>query len=152
MVLYIYIHHFPFVIVEKMYRTNTVVQRQLPETCLLYTSSVSRATATLSSTPALNIPSSATRRTLPSSSASPASTRLIPVSYTHLALVTIIGSLIGGAHIWGYYPGKIWSQLICYILLIPVEVHGREKIHKRTSLSLIHISNIRQHCHHPNLQ
>lgn len=29
---YIYIHHFPFVIVEKMYRTNTVVQRQLPET------------------------------------------------------------------------------------------------------------------------
>ena len=34
------------------------------------------------------------------------------------ALVTIIGSLIGGAHIWGYYPGKIWSQLICYILLI----------------------------------
>lgn len=43
------------------------------------------------------------------------------------ALVTIIGSLIGGAHTWGYYPGKIWSQLICYILLIPVEVHGREK-------------------------
>ena len=39
------------------------------------------------------------------------------------ALVTIIGSLIGGAHIWGYYPGKIWSQLICYILLIPVAVY-----------------------------
>ncbi|MCR6503749.1 MULTISPECIES: 1-acyl-sn-glycerol-3-phosphate acyltransferase [Bacteroides] len=49
------------------------------------------------------------------------------------ALVTIIGSLTGGAHIWGYYPGKIWSQLICYILLIPVEVHGREKLHKHTS-------------------
>ena len=32
------------------------------------------------------------------------------------ALVTIIGSLLGGAHIWGYYPGKIWSQLICYLL------------------------------------
>ena len=43
------------------------------------------------------------------------------------ALVTIIGSLIGGAHIWGYYPGKIWSQLICYILLIPVEVHEGRK-------------------------
>ena len=26
------------------------------------------------------------------------------------ALVTIIGSLLGGAHFWGYYPGKIWSQ------------------------------------------
>ena len=44
------------------------------------------------------------------------------------ALVTIIGSLIGGAHIWGYYPGKIWSQLICVFLLIPVKVRGREKI------------------------
>ena len=26
------------------------------------------------------------------------------------ALTTIIGSLIGGAHVWGYYPGKIWSK------------------------------------------
>lgn len=49
------------------------------------------------------------------------------------ALVTIVGSLIGGAHIWGYYPGKIWSQLICVFLLIPVKVRGREKIHKHTS-------------------
>lgn len=23
------------------------------------------------------------------------------------AIVTIVGSLLGGAHIWGYYPGKI---------------------------------------------
>ncbi len=49
------------------------------------------------------------------------------------ALVTIIGSLIGGAHIWGYYPGKIWSRLTCHILLIPVKVHGRENLDKRTS-------------------
>lgn len=49
------------------------------------------------------------------------------------ALITIIGSLVGGAHFWGYYPGKIWSQLICFFLLIPVEVHGREKVHKQTS-------------------
>lgn len=49
------------------------------------------------------------------------------------ALVTIVGSLIGGAHIWGYYPGKIWSQLICFFLLIPVKVKGREKIAKKTS-------------------
>ena len=25
------------------------------------------------------------------------------------ALVTIIGSLLGGSHFWGYYPVKIWS-------------------------------------------
>lgn len=49
------------------------------------------------------------------------------------ALTTIIGSLLGGAHIWGYYPGKIWSQLICLFLLIPVKVRGREKVQKRTS-------------------
>ena len=49
------------------------------------------------------------------------------------ALTTIIGSLIGGAHVWGYYPGKIWSQLTCYVLLLPVEVHGREKLDKHTS-------------------
>lgn len=49
------------------------------------------------------------------------------------AIVTTIGSLLGGAHIWGYYPGKIWSQLICLFLLISVKVHGREKLHKRTS-------------------
>ena len=53
------------------------------------------------------------------------------------ALVTIIGSLLGGAHFWGYYPGKIWSQLICYLLLIPVKINGREKLHKRTSYVFI---------------
>ena len=44
------------------------------------------------------------------------------------AIVTIVGSLLGGAHFWGYYPGKIWSQLICLFLLIPVKSHGREKL------------------------
>ena len=49
------------------------------------------------------------------------------------ALTTIIGSLIGGAHVWGYYPGKIWSQLTCYLLLLPVRVVGREHLNRRTS-------------------
>lgn len=49
------------------------------------------------------------------------------------ALITIIGSLLGGAHFWGYYPGKIWSQAVCLILLIPIRVVGREKLHKHTS-------------------
>ena len=31
------------------------------------------------------------------------------------AIVTIIGSWIGDPHFWGYYPGKIWSQLFCYV-------------------------------------
>lgn len=49
------------------------------------------------------------------------------------ALVTTLGSFIGSAHFWGYYPGKIWSQLTCYILLIPVKVKGRKHINKKTS-------------------
>ena len=49
------------------------------------------------------------------------------------ALVTIAGSFIGSAHFWGYYPGKIWSQLFCYVLLIPVKVKGRKNINKKTS-------------------
>lgn len=49
------------------------------------------------------------------------------------AVITIIGSLLGGPHIWGYYPGKIWSQLICLFLLIPVKVKGRKKVKKGTS-------------------
>ena len=49
------------------------------------------------------------------------------------ALVTIVGSILGGAHFWGYHPGKIWSRLICIMLLIPVEVKGKENLHKRTS-------------------
>ncbi|MDR0973227.1 MAG: 1-acyl-sn-glycerol-3-phosphate acyltransferase [Prevotellaceae bacterium] len=49
------------------------------------------------------------------------------------ALVTIIGSLVGDARVWGYYPGKVWSILVCFILLIPVRVYGREKVKKGTS-------------------
>lgn len=49
------------------------------------------------------------------------------------AIVTIIGSWIGSAHFWGYYPGKIWSRIICNVLLIPVEVRGREFVDKKTS-------------------
>lgn len=49
------------------------------------------------------------------------------------AFTTIIGSLVGGAHVWGYYPGKIWSQLTCYLLLLPVKVVGRENLDKHTS-------------------
>jgi hypothetical protein len=44
------------------------------------------------------------------------------------ALVTIVGSILGGAHFWGYHPGKIWSRLICIMLLIPVEVKGKENL------------------------
>ncbi len=49
------------------------------------------------------------------------------------SITTILGSTLGSAHFWGYYPGKIWSQLICFFLLLPVRVKGRENISKTTS-------------------
>lgn len=50
------------------------------------------------------------------------------------AIVTIIGSWIGNPHFWGYYPGKIWSQLFCYVLLIPVKVVGHPEVLKKNIL------------------
>jgi len=44
------------------------------------------------------------------------------------ALTTILGCFLGNAHFWGYYPGKLWSRLICRILLLPIRVEGREHI------------------------
>lgn len=49
------------------------------------------------------------------------------------ALFTVIGCWIGNGHFWGYYPGKIWSQLFCYLLLIPVKVTRNKNVHKNTS-------------------
>ena len=34
---------------------------------------------------------------------------LLLVATILTALVTIIGSFVGSAHFWGYYPGKCWS-------------------------------------------
>lgn len=49
------------------------------------------------------------------------------------ALTTIIGCWLGNGHVWGYYPGKIWSRLFCHILLLPVKVERNPKVHKKTS-------------------
>lgn len=49
------------------------------------------------------------------------------------ALVTTIGSTIGSAHFWGYYPAMIWSRLMCWGMLLPVKVIGCEKLQKNTS-------------------
>ena len=49
------------------------------------------------------------------------------------ALITAIGSLLGSASFWGYFPGKIWSIIVCRSLLIPVTIEGRENIDRSTS-------------------
>lgn len=49
------------------------------------------------------------------------------------ALATSVGSVLGSAHFWGYWPGRLWSRLICRILLLPVRVEGREHLQKGRS-------------------
>lgn len=49
------------------------------------------------------------------------------------AFTTMIGCWLGNGHVWGYYPGKIWSQLTCLVFLLPVKVEGRENIDHKTS-------------------
>ena len=35
-----------------------------------------------------------------------------------------VGMLVGNGHFWGYYPGKLWSQLTCFLFLLPVKSQG----------------------------
>ncbi len=44
------------------------------------------------------------------------------------ALTTTIGGILGNSDFWGYYPGMIWSRIICTILLLPVKVEGSGNI------------------------
>ncbi len=49
------------------------------------------------------------------------------------SLAMAIGSTIGSAHYWGYYPGRIWSWFMCRLLLLPIKVEGKENIDAHTS-------------------
>lgn len=49
------------------------------------------------------------------------------------ALFTCVGCMIGNGHVWGYYPGKIWSRLIVWLCLLPVKVEGREHLDPKQS-------------------
>ena len=47
--------------------------------------------------------------------------------------VTIIGSNLGFAKFWAYWPAKIWSWVTIRSYLLPVHVEGRDNIDKNTS-------------------
>ncbi len=55
------------------------------------------------------------------------------------SLATIIGSLVGNAHFWSYYPGHVWSWLTVRLLLLPVRIEGRE--HLRPGQSYVFVAN-----------
>lgn len=64
---------------------------------------------------------------------------LILIATILTAVVTVIGCTLGNGHFWGYYPGKLWSQFILWILLIPVKVTGRENL--KHGESYVFVSN-----------
>lgn len=49
------------------------------------------------------------------------------------ALITLLGTWLGNRDFWGYYPGRYWSKLTCWLALCPVKVIGRENIDPKTS-------------------
>lgn len=49
------------------------------------------------------------------------------------SIITVLGCMLGNGHFWGYYPGKLWSQLWIRLLLLPVKVEGREHLQKNQS-------------------
>lgn len=58
---------------------------------------------------------------------------LIIVATILCALTTIIGCTLGKPRFWGYWPGRVWSIVVCRLLLLPIEVVGREKLDKKSS-------------------
>jgi 1-acyl-sn-glycerol-3-phosphate acyltransferase len=61
---------------------------------------------------------------------------MLPVLFVLTALtaiVTIIGSSLGGGRWWGYYPAVVWSKLFCWLTMVKVTVVGRENVDVSTS-------------------
>ena len=57
---------------------------------------------------------------------------IIFVATVLTSLITILGGFIP-AHVFGYYPGRIWSKVVLRVLLLPIHVEGREHLHPRQS-------------------
>ena len=58
---------------------------------------------------------------------------LIIVATIVTAVMTVIGSALGGGRWWGYYPEVIWARIFCWLAFVKVTVRGRENIDPSTS-------------------
>ncbi len=56
----------------------------------------------------------------------------IVVTLMTVLLITV-GCSLGNGHFWGYAPGHWWAHIILKLLLIPVEVEGRDHLEKEQS-------------------
>ena len=57
---------------------------------------------------------------------------IIFVATVLTSLITILGGFIN-AHVFGYYPWRIWSKVVLRVLLLPIHVEGREHLQPRQS-------------------
>ena len=57
---------------------------------------------------------------------------IIFVATVLTSLITILGGFIN-AHVFGYYPGRIWSKVVLRVLLLAIHVEGREHLQPRQS-------------------
>ncbi len=53
------------------------------------------------------------------------------------SIATIIGCAVGPASWWSYYPGRLWARAFVRILLLPVEVTGRENMQPGQSYVIV---------------
>lgn len=58
---------------------------------------------------------------------------LLLITTALTSLTTVIGSTLGFANFWNYWPAKIWSWVTIRTFLLPVHVEGRVNIDKKTS-------------------
>lgn len=54
-----------------------------------------------------------------------------------ISLTTGLGCMLGNPNFWGYWPMRLWGAGICKLLLLPVEVVGRENLNKGQSYVFI---------------
>ncbi|MDO4715747.1 MAG: lysophospholipid acyltransferase family protein [Bacteroidales bacterium] len=64
---------------------------------------------------------------------------IVVLSTALTAITTGVGSTLFNAHFWGYWPGRIWSKIVCTTLLLPVHVEGRE--HIKAGQSYVFVAN-----------
>lgn len=57
------------------------------------------------------------------------------------SLIAILGCFLGGARIFGYYPGVIWSRIALVLFLCPVQIEGKEYISKARQGSYLIMAN-----------
>lgn len=55
------------------------------------------------------------------------------------ATMTVIGCGLGMVNFFGYHPGKLWSRLTIYSLLLPIRVEGRENL--KPNQSYVFVAN-----------